>query len=1010
MKDREGIHRQLFEELRAMGFSEKQCLRAARKWTNLQVAIEWIIENEGNESPPDSPEEDALALSNSPGNSPGSSPVEMTAFSHPDAARVRETNKVETPIADSPDIDQLPPLVSPRRITLSSQRQIVESYYNQQPTGHFDEPDRTIPSASPMEDDLSLAIEKSLQDASKDNSTQEDPYSRIRNGSMPVGLKNIGNTCYANSLLQTYFMLPEFRELILSLPFTLNVPVDESHPCRLIHELQKLFAFMWDSKRKYVIPTHVIRSLLSRTDATKNMIKRIGTQEDPTEFNMIFIERMKEGLAQILSSEKDKIKRSDDALETVLLHEEKENIPDDPTTEKGLISKDAALSIVQRLFFGDLVDVVTTSEADGTPVEIKKTEEFFQIILDIKSGDLYQSLDEYTSGEKIADYTTEKGFVTQADRVVRFKRLPEMIAFQLQRLSFNKELKAAVKLDSPFKFQKTIYLDRYLEANSAETEVRRARTAALNTEKQLLIDKLDKLLRYKGQDVGIHTHLLRTIEFLKEKQQSVNENGTEGDLLFAFSKQLQDYYKEILIEINRLQEAIEVLQRTIDTTYDDLREYEYRLYGALVHDGSAGSGHYWAYLQSEEQANDKQNNKWYKFNDTNVTIVDEDEVWRESRGGEVKNTSAYCLLYVRSPSTYSTLQVAKLAAEAKEIEKRNERARKGKEIDDDDELTRMSALQCLVEKDNEAFAEEIKQWDRANWLKQQENIAVNEFRLQFEDHLGETLRDTEKENEFIDYKLKTFHHYLWSIDSQDLAMFEIADALYVIKFKKHIQDDLNNPFVSKLQMALPHVSIVSLSTTQRVQRSTLHKEFRSYMTISQYFISALEIWQSDSEYAALPYFLIAYQKEKKHLSYRTSRKEEILVFLSVCLLNLSNTLKKKVLEHPTPGEYSLNIAFQLAVVACLYIKPDLPHVFTFLREEWTMMYEQNKTKPIASDLEKTAMTYNHYGYELKVQKPQLPVANLSLFDRYRMAKKSLPERFVNFEKLYLFVKRKHFGM
>jgi len=70
-------------------------------------------------------------------------------------------------------------------------------------------------------------------------------------------------------------------------------------------------------------------------------------------------------------------------------------------------------------------------------------------ILDIKSGDLYQSLDDYTSGEKISDYTTEKvilhsevpstielttlqGFVTQANRVVRFKRLPEMIAFQLQ--------------------------------------------------------------------------------------------------------------------------------------------------------------------------------------------------------------------------------------------------------------------------------------------------------------------------------------------------------------------------------------------------------------------------------------------------------------------------------------------------------------------------------------------------------------------------------------------------
>lgn len=32
-----------------------------------------------------------------------------------------------------------------------------------------------------------------------------NPEQRVRKSGVPVGLKNIGNTCYFNSLLQTYF-------------------------------------------------------------------------------------------------------------------------------------------------------------------------------------------------------------------------------------------------------------------------------------------------------------------------------------------------------------------------------------------------------------------------------------------------------------------------------------------------------------------------------------------------------------------------------------------------------------------------------------------------------------------------------------------------------------------------------------------------------------------------------------------------------------------------------------
>lgn len=81
----------------------------------------------------------------------------------------------------------------------------------------------------------------------------------------PVGLRNLGNTCYVNSVLQCLFANVDFRNAILSLPMpqpnqqtsTSNELTDDP----IIKSLQNLFIEMLCGSRSPVDPSPLIASL-----------------------------------------------------------------------------------------------------------------------------------------------------------------------------------------------------------------------------------------------------------------------------------------------------------------------------------------------------------------------------------------------------------------------------------------------------------------------------------------------------------------------------------------------------------------------------------------------------------------------------------------------------------------------------------------------------------------------------------------------------------------------------
>ena len=95
---------------------------------------------------------------------------------------------------------------------------------------------------------------------------------RIRSHNLPVGLRNIGNTCYFNSLLQVYYSMPHFVTKILSFPENLkkedfkgkdDKKTNQIHSgLLLIAELKKVFGRMAIGNKKYVEPGGVLKAIV----------------------------------------------------------------------------------------------------------------------------------------------------------------------------------------------------------------------------------------------------------------------------------------------------------------------------------------------------------------------------------------------------------------------------------------------------------------------------------------------------------------------------------------------------------------------------------------------------------------------------------------------------------------------------------------------------------------------------------------------------------------------------
>ncbi|CAG9320649.1 USP28_3 [Blepharisma stoltei] len=510
--------------------------------------------------------------------------------------------------------------------------------------------------AMPTEDeDISRAIEMSLLESGNSVASYEPlkAEQRLRIDGIPVGLKNIGNTCYFNSLMQSYFMIPTLVEKILNFrphPSQLQNLQDDSventrkkASIELVKQLQRLFAHMIRSNRLYVDPGNVLKALV---DDFGNQIA-IGDQKDVGEFNMNLVARIEEGLQTAQPYEENKEKRLNESP-TLINRKGSMVISGHEISEEGIISE---------LFYGKQHEFLEAAERDGSLVQIKNLAPFGQIIVDVDEGDLYSAWD-IAYHSQIEGYLTPQENATTASQEFWLEKLPGIILFQIQRVKYDKVTNSTIKIHKQFKFPKILHPDRFMAKNKEIGSKLRENMLLLKNRIKFLEASLEKLNNYNSTNSGLDTILQQTIEFLSynENPNQAMEIDEEGLIIFTPEKViannpqisrsktlLQTLTREIVTKIKLMKTQLEQYQFQIEEIFNvpQLKNHEYHLHSILIHDGQAGAGHYYAYVYDAEYE------VWRKYSDVMITQVEESEVMTNALGGN-GYISAYCLMYIEN--------------------------------------------------------------------------------------------------------------------------------------------------------------------------------------------------------------------------------------------------------------------------------------------------------------------------------------------------------------------------
>nr|XP_015193278.1 PREDICTED: ubiquitin carboxyl-terminal hydrolase 28 isoform X4 [Lepisosteus oculatus] len=608
-------------------------------------------------------------------------------------------------------------------------------------------------------DDLQTAIELSLQESQNAQAEDRDlnraleasvaenkarakrkrceawgetsPADWIRQDSWPVGLRNVGNTCWFSAVIQSLFHLPKFRRLVLN--YTLSQSIlekcrshSEKRNIAFMQELRCLFALMVGSSRRFVDPSAAVELLKDAFRTSE------AQQQDVSEFTHKLLDWLEDAFQLAANGNNPEAKQQNPMV---------------------------------QLFYGTFV-----AERSHEGKTLSNIEQFGQYPLQVNG---FNNLDECLEGAMVEGEieTLHSDQTVHSGQERWFSKLPPVLTFELSRFEFNQSLGRPEKIHKKLEFPQVIYMDRYLHRNKELIRKRRREAKKLKDQLTALQQKLESYNSYGSGPAKypLADMLQYVLEFATTKPSSVSpaedirmisppstaspdttthtdpapentslseaeDSGTpdclsspappgqrtpiykpftqcrplvewpsqpaphsvsEEELQFVEGC-LQRWRAEVEQNIQELKESIDRISRQLEGMYSDasLSQVPYRLHAVLVHEGQASAGHYWAYIC------DHSSKLWLKYNDISVSESTWEELEKDSYGG-MKNASAYCLMYIDD-------MLPHLIAEDTDAET-------GQVLGGMDSLP--PVLRQYVREDNHWFQQEVEEWEEEQFRK-----------------------------------------------------------------------------------------------------------------------------------------------------------------------------------------------------------------------------------------------------------------------------------------------------
>lgn len=453
-----------------------------------------------------------------------------------------------------------------------------------------------------------------------------------------VGMRNLGATCYMNSYLQSLFHLKAFSTSLF-----------QQEPKRKTFQLQKLFyKLMNDSD----IDT---RSFVNNC----RWFSDVFTHQDVHEFGKLVFD--------VLEEENKKKEKDNNGKEN-------NNNGNENNETKAEEQSDF---FIDKLFQGKINNYIKCECGCKRSIE----EKFYEIQLDIRdwcgnpvANNIIEGLkmlkkEEILEGDN--KYRCEKHGLVNAVKGIEFVQVPPIATVLLKRFSMDINTGEGYKINDFYQFYDRIEIKKgdtnnnCVDANNNNMCVNKGKINPSDNSNNDHINYTDAnnnshiINNSNGDnsnnadannnnmvaDTNSESHSKNNSND-NGKEHSINNTGSNNNIITdPLSSDDLNKIPKLKIDVDANNDIIHPaeLQGLHDLSSESGESNFYKLFGVITHSGVSNDGHYYCYLNV---------NGWYKFNDTVVTKVSEEEALFDNFGGaeplkgREKYHSAYLLIYI----------------------------------------------------------------------------------------------------------------------------------------------------------------------------------------------------------------------------------------------------------------------------------------------------------------------------------------------------------------------------